>query len=317
MKTACLSALLVALALAAASVGFGYAFAPHPPEWILSPDERAARAKSLWEAARRYEQEENWPKAARRFRLCEENFPESPFAVESLFRLGTCLEKMERPLDAFYAYQKILDNYPRQGDLETILGRQFAIGEFYLNQRRDYLLYTTRPGLASAAEIFRQIVRTATFSDYSPRAQFNLAQALQAQGKYDEAELEYDLVKQNYPDSPSMPDALYQLGLCAQERALGSAYDNYEVKRATDAFREFVRRFPQAPQVPQAKELIKDLLGVEAEKSYSIGRYYERKDCPEGARIYYREVVDKFPGTSYASRAQERLDGLKEAPVSD
>ncbi len=303
--------------LAAASWGFGYAFAPDSPARVLSPEERAARAQSLWEAARRYEQEENWSKAARRFRLLEENYPESPFAVESLFRLGTSLEKMNRPLEAFQADQKILDDYPRQGDLETILGRQFAIGEYFLNQRRDYLLYTTSPNLDSAAEVFRQIVRTATFSDYSPRAQFNLARALQMQGKYDEAELEYDLVRQNYPDSPSMPDALFQLGLCAQEQALGSNYDNFEVKRATDAFREFVRRFPEAPQVPQAKELINDMLGVEAEKSYEIGRYYERKDCPEGARVYYREVLEKFPGTSFAAQAQERLDGLKEVKSVD
>lgn len=307
-----LTALLGLLALMASPVCFGYAFAPRFPERTLSAEERLARAKTLWEAARRYEQEENWERAARRFRLVEERFPESPFAVESLFRLGACLEKLSRPMDAFRTYQKILDAYPRQGDLETILGRQFAIGEFYLDQRRSYLLFTTRPGLDSAAEIFRQIVRTATFSDYSPRAQYNLAQALQAQGKYDEAELEYDLVKQNYPDSPAMPDALFQLGLCAQERALGSDYDNYEVKRATEAFREFVRRFPQAPQVPRAQELIRDLSGVEAEKSYEIGRYYERKDCPEGARIYYREVVDKFPGTSYAAQAQARLDGMKD-----
>ncbi|MCX6350222.1 MAG: outer membrane protein assembly factor BamD [Candidatus Aureabacteria bacterium] len=292
----------------------GYAFPPRAPVRTLSPEEQAVKAKALWDAAQRCRQEGAWSRAARRYRHLAESFPESPFAPEALFQLGECLEKLGRRSDAFRAYQKILDDYPRKGDLDKILGRQFAIGELCLNQRRDYLLYTTSPALADAVDIFRQIVRTATFSDYSPRAQFNLAFALQEQGKYEEAELEYDLVKGNYPDSPVMPDALFQLGLCAREQSLGANYDQLEARKAVETFREFVRRYPDAPQVPRARELLNDLVGQEAEKVYDIGRYYERKDCPAGAAIYYRQVVEKFPGSSFAARAQERLGGIKPSP---
>jgi len=317
MKTIYL-AILLALAISALpAYSPGYAFPPRAPVRTLSPEKRAVKAKALWAAAQRCQQEEAWSRAARRYRHLAESFPESPFAPESLFQLGECLEKLGRRSDAFCAYQRILDDYPRKGDLEKILGRQFAIGELCLNQRRDYLLYTTSPALADAVDIFRQIVRTATFSDYSPRAQFNLAFALQEQGKYDEAELEYDLVKGNYPDSPMMPDALFHLGLCAQEQALGANYDQLQTRKAVETFREFVRRYPNAPQVPQARELMNDLLGQEAEKVYDLGRYYEGKDCPDGAAIYYREVVGKFPGTSFAARAQERLDGLKAAATAE
>ena len=49
-----------------------------------------------------------------------------------------------------------------------------------------------------------------------------------------------------------------------------------------------------------------------ARKAYDIARYYEKKGLPSGARIYYREVAEKYPESSYAGRAREKIEELSD-----
>ena len=68
------------------------------------------------------------------------------------------------------------------------------------------------------------------------------------------------------------------------------------MKGALSAFREVARRFPDGNKVPDA--LLK------------AGETQAATGDTAGARETYREVIRKFPGTTAAAVAQDRLSDL-------
>lgn len=301
-----ISSTLLSLAIYSVASYAEIRFPPRPGRVSGSPVE-------IWSRANKSEAEGKWRRAIDLYQELVDNYPDSQWAPDALYHLGICREEIDELYAAFQAYQMLLDEYPGKGKLEDILSRQFEIGEAFLKGRkRLFLFLPIRSGLASAAEIFSTIVQNATFSDFAPRAQYNRGLALQKQGKYDEAELEYDMVYKNYPNSEMLAPSIFQRGVCSYEQALRTDYDQKTTGQAIKWFEIFLKRFPDNKDRKKAEEYIVELRGREAEKIYRIGRYYEKKGSRKGARIYYREVLNDYPGTSWAELADKRLAKLKE-----
>jgi len=268
-------------------------------------------SRKLWEKGEALEKSGRFSAALDEYDDLLDDYPDSPFAPRALWRYALGLEREGKLYAAFRSFQRYLDDYPGQGDLGEIVKHQYQIGEAFLKgRRRRFLFFRIRSGLSTAVEIFRQVVANATFSEYSPPAQYDLALALQKQGKYDEAALEYDMIRKNYPRSDVLAKAIFQLGVCAYRQALKADYDQENDRKAIAYFTKFIRRYPDHPRVADARKFLKKLLDREAMKSYRIARFYEKKGSPKGARIYYREVVDNYPESTLAEAARKKLKEL-------
>jgi len=244
-----------------------------------------------------------------------DDFPDSDFAPEAMFRIGICLEEEDRLLDAFNAYQELFEEYPGEGSLDDILNREYAIGEVFMNGRKRFFLFLRiRSGLGAAEDIFRAILKNATFSKVSPSAQYSLGRVLQMQGDSEGAISEYNQVLINYPGTEYIQLALYNIGVCHYHEALSSDYDSREVDKALRHLTKFVNSFPDDPNRADAEKKISELIDDKAEKSYAIAEFYNSPDSLTGARIYYQEVIDRYPESRYADSAREKL---KELPVPD
>lgn len=80
-----------------------------------------------------------------------------------------------------------------------------------------------------------------------PDARLRLADAYSARQRYAEAAAEYESLTRDFPDSPLVPTALFRHG---QARlALGEA-------AACGIFREALRRYPDAPEAPAARDTV-------------------------------------------------------------
>ena len=52
--------------------------------------------------------------------------------------------------------------------------------------------------------------------------------------------------------------------------------------------------------------------GNKAEELYETAKLEELQNAPEHARKLYQEIMDKYPESEYAKKAEERLSALKE-----
>lgn len=122
----------------------------------------------------------------------------------------------------------------------------------------------------------------------SAQALYDRGYTLYHQGRFVDAETSFQRFLQTNQDSELADNAQYWIGECRYARA--------DTRGALAAFREVIEKFPKGNKVPDA--LLK------------AGQSLETLGDIEGARVTYREVGRRFPGTTAAAVAEERRGKL-------
>ena len=94
------------------------------------------------------------------------------------------------------------------------------------------------------------------------------------------------------------------------QRSTGAQYDQKVAQAAVDEFQEFVQEYPDAQLSEKAHKHIGELRDKDAENNFIVARFYEKQKQYDAARIYYNSVVEDFPGSPWAVKAQNRLTEL-------
>lgn len=199
-------------------------------------------------------------------------------------------------------------------------GREIARARENLLAVGDYF-YNLQPGRwrdavgmshwERAAEIYTYYIINAPYSAQAPRVQYLIGEAFFRREDYINASEEYRRVIDNHPGSEWRDDAQFQLGVAYQKRTRPAIYDQTLTDSGLEAFRTFVHDYPDDARVPDAMASIRTMEELKAESLYIIARWYRRQRQWEGARLYYRELVDNFPTTQWAAIAEEQLEGLQ------
>jgi tol-pal system protein YbgF len=98
---------------------------------------------------------------------------------------------------------------------------------------------------------FKEFVKKYPKSDYADNAQYWIGECYYALREFDQAILEFDAVRRNYPKGDKVPAALLKQGFAFAE--LGDKVD------ARLILQELINRYPQSPEAGQAKQKLKTL----------------------------------------------------------
>jgi TolA-binding protein len=135
---------------------------------------------------------------------------------------------------------------------------------------------------------FLKVASSYPGSKAAERALLFAAASLYAEGKYPQAQAEFEKFAREHADSPLVAQAL--LGSAASLEAQG------RTDQAFNAYKTLVERYPRENVVPQAK--------------FALGRMYEAQNKPELARNMYEDLARESFG-SLGSEAGMRLEELK------
>src|SRR5690625_2563524 len=80
---------------------------------------------------------------------------------------------------------------------------------------------------------------------------------------------------------------------------LNKTYTN----QAINGFRLFLSRYPDSERSDQAAEYINELIDKLTMRDYNAAEFYMRTNRYDAAAIYYKQVIDRFPGSSSAERS--------------
>jgi len=128
--------------------------------------------------------------------------------------------------------------------------------------------------------------------------------------RYYEAEEAFNKVITNYPDSEWTEAAKFQIASCRASLSKSADYDQGATQEAKEKFEQFVEEHPDAVLSQDAEKNIEQLNEREVESNYNIGRFYERQKSYDAAYIYYNDIIEKYPNSSWAPKALERLQVL-------
>ncbi|MFA5085454.1 MAG: outer membrane protein assembly factor BamD [Candidatus Omnitrophota bacterium] len=270
-----------------------------------SPKEQFDWAMSFYDA-------KDFQRAATEFEKLAKQYEFSEYASKSQYYVGLCYENMNKYYLAYQNYQKAIDNFPHIANTEEILAREFAIANLYLSKPGPKVLGTDiMAPLDRAVEIFKKIVENAPYGKFSEEAQFKLGEALKKSERYEEAVQAFHKIVEDYPKSKLVTQAMYEESNCAYKASLRPAYDAAATDNAIKTFEKFVRKNKDTDLAKNATATMQRLKDNVAEKSFKAAEFYESQGKIAAAIIYYQDVIDTYPDSSFVSKARDKIEALK------
>lgn len=114
-----------------------------------------------------------------------------------------------------------------------------------------------------------------------------------------QASLEFEVLLQDFPNSPFREETHFLIGLCSLEEALSFERDQSKTRDAMREFVDFLDLYPESSFADSAKRYLKVCEERLVKKEFMNARFYEKIDQFEAAIVYFRIIIDEFPQSSY------------------
>jgi outer membrane protein assembly factor BamD len=234
------------------------------------------------------------------------------FAVEEA-RLGMaeCYSKLRYYFRAFNEYQALIDKHPNTSHFNTVLQRQYEVGNlFYAGERDKAFGVRWFPNIGKAVTIYEQVIKNGPHSEIAPQAQYRIGLTKEKQKEYVEAVRAYEKVTERYPKHSMAEEAYFQIGMAYKSESARAEYDQNAANQSVAGFTDFLVRYPKSEKAPLAENYRTALKEEQSRGLFHIGQFYEKKRSYKSALIYYNEVIEQNPQSDWATRARDKIDTL-------
>lgn len=291
--------------------------------WIWTPEtgrfinpKMAVKAtpQEQLEFALAYIDGKKYPQALSELKKLIKHYPRAKQAAEAQYYTGQILEEMRKPYEAFKAYQVVIDKYPFSERASEIVEIEYNIALRMMEgkDRRGKLMETIIGSNERVIEIFRAVIKNAPYGKYAAQAQYKIGLYLKEKGLYQEARDEFEKTINDYPASEWAKAAKYQIAVADTKRSGDVQREQKVTSIAVEEFKDFIASHPESELTPQAKEQLNHLRNKEAENAYVIASFYEKQKNIKSARVYYRDLADRYGDTKWGGKALARLKVIGE-----
>jgi len=173
-----------------------------------------------------------------------------------------------------------------------------------------------------AIELFKSYIdRNAGASDVD-QAVYLLGECYLRQHEWNSAQVEFERLLRDYPESDSSGAAAFRLGDALYGQARGPDFDTEYIQKALTQWIEFRTGYPGHWRQKDADQRIRNARYQLAGKLMTSARLYTRLRMTEPARIYYQRVATEYSDLAIAGEAEiglaicDRLDGKKDEAIA-
>jgi outer membrane protein assembly factor BamD (BamD/ComL family) len=241
-------------------------------------------------------------------------WPLSDYAPRAAYLVGRCLETQGRDEAAFNAYQQIIEKYPKSGQYNEVLWRQYEIANRFLGGEwfKLWNLIPLYPSMDETAKLYDKIITSGPYSEVAPHAQLRIGAAREKQSNYADAVKAYETAADRYHDQPVIAaDAMYRAGVAWEKQADTAEYDQGAAAQAIAAYTDFITFYPDDPRGAAAQKAIAKLKTEQVRGNFEIAQFYEQSRKWAGAVVYYNSVLQLDANSPLAVQARQRIDVLK------
>src|SRR4029077_4987894 len=159
------------------------------------------------------------------------------------------------------------------------------------------------------------LINTYPDSEYIARAKLALGDAWYAEGgkaAWQEAEVQYKDFQTFFPNLPEASEAQLKIATMHYRQMEKPDRDYAEAARAAEEFKALVQQYPDSPLVPQAKQKLREVQEVLAERQYRIAHFYYLRDNLAASQARLQSLTDSYPLYSGVDEALFELGMLYE-----
>lgn len=161
------------------------------------------------------------------------------------------------------------------------------------------------PDYDKVFELLTEIQLRHTFTPYATLAELRLADTYYKRGDYNQAAAEYENFIKTRPAHRELPHAIYYLAMSHYNEKKGADRDPTNARKALEYLMDYKRRFPRSDRIEDVNKRISRCEDVLAEREIYIGRFYMREKNYKAAYARFSNVLDKYPDSRYAERADK------------
>src|SRR5438132_1083359 len=121
------------------------------------------------------------------------------------------------------------------------------------------------------------LINTYPDSEFIARAKLAVGDSWYAEGStaaYQQAEVEYKDFITFFPNLPEAAEAQLKIANMHYKQMEKPDRDYTHAMRAEDEYRQLIQQFPDSKLLPEAKQRLREVQEVLAERQYRIGRFY-------------------------------------------
>jgi outer membrane protein assembly factor BamD len=283
-----------------------------PPPLVGTPRASAAPAQAAFQKALTADQAGKKKKAIKLYRSMADDYPNANDTAQARVRQGQLLEEKGDLMEAFQAYNEVVNRHQGSKLYAQALDREKAIAQQAMDGKvKSGFLFSSKVDTSKMVELLEKVRDGAPQATSAPKAQFQIGEVYQNRGKANESIAAYRRVVSDWPDSPQAPEAQYRVGVILIEQAKRGNQDRGNLDRAREVFQDYLMIYPNGARAKEAREQVASLSYQDIERSLDVANFYKRKGDLESARFYYKEVISKQKSGPLHDKAQQ---GLKSIP---
>src|SRR2546430_144798 len=142
------------------------------------------------------------------------------------------------------------------------------------------------------------LINTYPDSEFIARAKLGVADSWYAEGgtgSLQQAEIEYKDFITFFPNMPEAAEAQLKVANIHYKQMEKPDRDYTHAKRAEDEYKQLMQQFPDSQLVPQAKQRLREVQEVLAEREYRVGRFYYLRESYIAGIARLKTLTDTYP----------------------
>lgn len=166
-----------------------------------------------------------------------------------------------------------------------------------------------------ARTLLETLINTYPDSEYIARAKLALGDAWYNEGgkaAWQQAESEYKDFQTFFPNLPEASEAQLKIASMHYREMEKPDRDYAEAQRAADEYKLMIQTYPDSPLVPQAKQKLREVQEILAERQYRIAHFYYLRDNLAASQARLQSLTDSYPLYSGVDEALYELGTLYE-----
>ena len=266
--------------------------------------------------------------AAKLYKKAYKAWPDSQLEQDAMFKHAESLFFATKYSTASSAYEALVRKFPNSPHLDKVITRQFAIARYweqYHNYNPNWLTTPnffdrTRPLFDTIGRSMKNYENIRLNDPTGPLADdaiMAMGNSYFLRGRYGEADLQYELLRKEYPRSDHQYSA-HILGLqCKLRKYQGPNYDGTPLEESQVLVKQLKVQFSGQLDEQQRQQLaeIDGMLKKEmATRDFQMAQHFDGIKEYGSAKLYYARVMKEYPQTPLAEQSKVRLAAISNEP---
>lgn len=251
--------------------------------------------------------------AAKKFAAAELFADDYKLKSNALKKKVEAYRKADMKFHEFEALKRLTEDFPDQIDFKSAIDREYEIGNSFYEGYRE-TPFGWLPWLKDedkSLEVYEAIMKQSPFAKFVPEMMLKMGTRYVTTRKVDKAIEIYKKMILQYKSSELTKFAYLDLANIYLQQAKSGDGDGSKARDARTMFKEFIEKYPDAKEIPWAKNAIKKTYEIEAARLLGIAKYYNSIENSNAAKKYIREILVNYPETKSVNKAYALLDEIE------